>query len=203
MPVVTEQQLTGALAEADHVVRHPPGQHGNTAFLRRQALYDHQTGRGLYNIGRGTTVVQDALLDALRSGQIGAAWLDVTEPEPLQTNIRCERSRIVLSRRTSQAAIRARPGLWSVIFLNTLTGSFVENPCWTVSCSSVSQKSRPNPRFHKRGNRIALGIDEAMPSTCYRRAGDIAPYPIPRTARRAVPTYFFFVFLAASSSRAA
>jgi phosphoglycerate dehydrogenase-like enzyme len=36
-----------------------------------------------YNIGRGTTADQSALRDALRSGRIGAAWLDVTEPEPL------------------------------------------------------------------------------------------------------------------------
>jgi phosphoglycerate dehydrogenase-like enzyme len=36
-----------------------------------------------YNIGRGTTVEQDALLAALQSGQIGAAYLDVTDPEPL------------------------------------------------------------------------------------------------------------------------
>jgi phosphoglycerate dehydrogenase-like enzyme len=40
-------------------------------------------GAVFYNIGRGTTVAQDALLDALRSGRLGAAWLDVTEPEPL------------------------------------------------------------------------------------------------------------------------
>ena len=37
----------------------------------------------LYNIGRGATVDQDALAQALRSGHLGAAWLDVTEPEPL------------------------------------------------------------------------------------------------------------------------
>jgi phosphoglycerate dehydrogenase-like enzyme len=35
-----------------------------------------------YNIGRGATVNQDALLEALRSKRLGAAWLDITEPEP-------------------------------------------------------------------------------------------------------------------------
>jgi phosphoglycerate dehydrogenase-like enzyme len=40
-------------------------------------------GAALYNIGRGTTVDQVALEAALRSGVLGAAWLDVTEPEPL------------------------------------------------------------------------------------------------------------------------
>ena len=39
-----------------------------------------------YNIGRGTTVNQDALSDASRSGHLKAAWLDVTEPEPLPDN---------------------------------------------------------------------------------------------------------------------
>ena len=35
------------------------------------------------NISRGTTVDQDALVEALKSGTIAAAGLDVTTPEPL------------------------------------------------------------------------------------------------------------------------
>ena len=40
-------------------------------------------GAAFYNVGRGTTVDQDALLAALQSGHLAAAWLDVTDPEPL------------------------------------------------------------------------------------------------------------------------
>jgi phosphoglycerate dehydrogenase-like enzyme len=40
-------------------------------------------GAVFHNIGRGTTVDQEALADALESGQLAAAWLDVTDPEPL------------------------------------------------------------------------------------------------------------------------
>ena len=40
-------------------------------------------GAVFYNIGRGTTVDQDALGEALRSGRLRAAYLDVTDPEPL------------------------------------------------------------------------------------------------------------------------
>jgi phosphoglycerate dehydrogenase-like enzyme len=40
-------------------------------------------GARVYNIGRGTTVDQDALLAALSSGRVASAYLDVTDPEPL------------------------------------------------------------------------------------------------------------------------
>ena len=40
-------------------------------------------GAILVNTGRGATVDTDALMDALCSGQVGAALLDVTDPEPL------------------------------------------------------------------------------------------------------------------------
>ena len=40
-------------------------------------------GAQLVNVGRGAHLVQDDLLAALASGQISAAMLDVTDPEPL------------------------------------------------------------------------------------------------------------------------
>jgi phosphoglycerate dehydrogenase-like enzyme len=40
-------------------------------------------GAIVINTGRGATINTDALLDALRSGRLGAALLDVTDPEPL------------------------------------------------------------------------------------------------------------------------
>jgi phosphoglycerate dehydrogenase-like enzyme len=40
-------------------------------------------GARFYNVGRGTTVDQDALIAALQSGHLNAAYLDVMEPEPL------------------------------------------------------------------------------------------------------------------------
>jgi phosphoglycerate dehydrogenase-like enzyme len=40
-------------------------------------------GAIFYNVGRGSTVDQEALLGALQQEQLGAAYLDVTVPEPL------------------------------------------------------------------------------------------------------------------------
>jgi len=83
VPVVTEDQLARTLAEADHVVNILPDSAETRHFFDVTRFSGIKPGAVFYNIGRGTTVVQDALLDALRSGRIAAAWLDVTEPEPL------------------------------------------------------------------------------------------------------------------------
>jgi phosphoglycerate dehydrogenase-like enzyme len=42
-----------------------------------------KAGAIFYNIGRGSTVDQSALLEALASGRLRYAYLDVTDPEPL------------------------------------------------------------------------------------------------------------------------
>jgi len=81
--VISEAQLPSALAEADHVVNVLPDSAETRHFFDAARFAMIKPGAIFYNIGRGTTVVQDALLAALRSGRIIAAWLDVTEPEPL------------------------------------------------------------------------------------------------------------------------
>jgi phosphoglycerate dehydrogenase-like enzyme len=83
LPVITAEQLPRALAAADHIVNILPDNLETRHFFDASRFAMCKPGAIFYNIGRGTTVNQDALLDALRSGQIEAAWLDVTEPEPL------------------------------------------------------------------------------------------------------------------------
>jgi phosphoglycerate dehydrogenase-like enzyme len=82
-PTVTEQDLPAALATADQVINILPDNAASRNFINAARLAQMKNGAVFHNIGRGTTVDQEALLEALRSGQLAAAWLDVTEPEPL------------------------------------------------------------------------------------------------------------------------
>lgn len=86
VPVVTDGQLTQALGEADHVVDILPDSADTRGFFSGERFAMFKSGAAFYNIGRGTTVDQDALLTSLQSGQLCGAWLDVTDPEPLPEN---------------------------------------------------------------------------------------------------------------------
>lgn len=81
--IFTLAELPEALASADHVINILPDNAESWNFLDEARLARMKPGATLYNIGRGTTVDQTALANALRSGHLAAAWLDVTEPEPL------------------------------------------------------------------------------------------------------------------------
>jgi phosphoglycerate dehydrogenase-like enzyme len=83
VPVIVADQLAGALNETDHVVNILPDSAETRHFFDAARFSAIKPGAVFYNIGRGTTVNQDALLEVLRSGRLRAAWLDVTEPEPL------------------------------------------------------------------------------------------------------------------------
>jgi phosphoglycerate dehydrogenase-like enzyme len=83
VPVITPAELPAALATADHVVNILPDNADSRNFVDAKFLKSMKRGAVFYNIGRGTTVAQEALAEALRSGHLGAAWLDVTDPEPL------------------------------------------------------------------------------------------------------------------------
>ncbi|MDI3288475.1 D-2-hydroxyacid dehydrogenase [Polyangium sp. 15x6] len=81
--VVHEGDIDRALGEANHVVNVLPENEATRGFLDRARIAQLRDGAFVYNVGRGTTVDQGALLEALESGRLGGAYLDVTEVEPL------------------------------------------------------------------------------------------------------------------------
>jgi phosphoglycerate dehydrogenase-like enzyme len=52
-------------------------------LLSRERIARMKEGAVLLNVGRGTIVDTEALCDALESGRLGGAGVDVTDPEPL------------------------------------------------------------------------------------------------------------------------
>jgi glyoxylate reductase len=71
------------LAEADFLTLHLPLNAETRHWLGRAELAAMKPGARLVNTARGTVVDQAALIEALASGHLGGAALDVTEPEPL------------------------------------------------------------------------------------------------------------------------
>jgi phosphoglycerate dehydrogenase-like enzyme len=78
-----DPRATRALCEADHVIDVLPDSPSTSRFFDGARIGTLKAGAVLYNIGRGTTVDENALQAALGSGQLSAAYLDVTATEPL------------------------------------------------------------------------------------------------------------------------
>ncbi|PZO60727.1 MAG: phosphoglycerate dehydrogenase, partial [Pseudoxanthomonas suwonensis] len=81
--VLADDDVLKALPEVDILIDILPGGEATRGMIDAEvlaALPDHAV---LINVGRGTTVDQQALREALEGGTLGAAALDVTDPEPL------------------------------------------------------------------------------------------------------------------------
>jgi phosphoglycerate dehydrogenase-like enzyme len=72
-----------AIAGADYVVDLLPGGAGTHRAFDAARLASLAPGAVFVNIGRGSTVDEDALLASLVAGRLAGAYLDVTEREPL------------------------------------------------------------------------------------------------------------------------
>lgn len=80
---VHPDDVASVLSEVDAVVTTLPGTDATHHFVDRRFLAALRPGATLVNVGRGTVVDEAALLDALESGIVGFAALDVFEVEPL------------------------------------------------------------------------------------------------------------------------
>jgi D-3-phosphoglycerate dehydrogenase len=92
-PFVTSEQaaadgietasLEKVIAEADFVSLHAPATPDTHKLMDRERIGRMKSGSYLLNLARGTLVDEQALLEALDSGHLAGAGLDVFDPEPL------------------------------------------------------------------------------------------------------------------------
>jgi phosphoglycerate dehydrogenase-like enzyme len=80
---IAPDQWRDRLAEFDWVILAAPSTPETKAMIGGEELAAMKPGAWLINIARGDMIEEAALLTALHSGQLGGAFLDPTDPEPL------------------------------------------------------------------------------------------------------------------------
>ena len=80
---LTPDQWRAQLGKFDWVILAVPATPETENMIAANELAAMKPSASLINIARGSVVDQDALVTALQAKQIGAAFLDVTTPEPL------------------------------------------------------------------------------------------------------------------------
>jgi len=86
--LLSVKQMEEALPRADVVTLIVPGTKETAGLIGRPQLAKMKKDAILINAGRGSAVDTEALCDALESGSLGGAGLEVTNPEPLPSDHR-------------------------------------------------------------------------------------------------------------------
>ena len=81
--ILGPEQWRARLGEFDWVILAVPATPETDGMVGAAELAAMKPGAVLVNVARGSVVDQDAVVDALRHKHLGAAFLDVTDPEPL------------------------------------------------------------------------------------------------------------------------
>ncbi|MDQ7029145.1 MAG: D-glycerate dehydrogenase [Ardenticatenia bacterium] len=111
------------LHESDVVSIHCPLTPATRHLINAHALARMKPGAILVNTARGGIVDHAALLDALRSGHLGGAGLDVTEPEPLPADHPLMgEDRVIITPHIGSATVRTRARMADMAVSNLLAG---------------------------------------------------------------------------------
>lgn len=111
------------LRESDIVSIHCPLTPETRHLFDARAFARMKPGAILINTARGGIVDHEALLEAVRSGHLGGAGLDVTEPEPLPADHPLmHQERVIVTPHIGSATVRTRTRMANMAVDNLLAG---------------------------------------------------------------------------------
>jgi glyoxylate reductase len=123
VPGVEPVELDALLRDSDFVSLHVALAAETRNLIDANALARMRPGAVLVNAARGGLVDEDALVDALRSGQLAAAGLDVFASEPLDPDSPLLRApNLVLTPHIGSASIATRARMSDLAVDNLLAG---------------------------------------------------------------------------------
>lgn len=108
------------LRESDVVTFHVPSNDETNHYLNANNIGFLKKNAIVLNVARGEVIDQDALADALRSGKIGAAGVDVYPSEPARTSPLFEFDNVVVTPHTGGSSLEALAKVGEMISTTTI-----------------------------------------------------------------------------------
>ena len=146
---VRDVQLAGAfgvslrrlLVQSDYVSIHVPLTAKTRHMIGASEFALIKPGAILINTARGAVVDQAAMVAALKSGRLGGAGLDVTDPEPIARRDPLLRlNNVVITPHIGSASIAARASMAAIAVDNILAAFSGRVPRW---CANPQVRLRP------------------------------------------------------------
>jgi phosphoglycerate dehydrogenase-like enzyme len=113
--IETVGSLHELLANSDVVTLHLPLVDATRHLLDRAAFAAMRPGAIVINTARGGLIDHDALFEALSTGRLAGAGIDVTEPEPLpETHPLLQRDDVIVTPHVAAATREGKDRLYSM-----------------------------------------------------------------------------------------
>lgn len=118
-PFVTFCTLEELLAKSDVVTLHCPLNASSEGMMNENAFRQMKDGAIFFNASRGPLVVEQALADALNSGKLSAAAVDVASIEPIRAdNPLLTAKNILITPHSAWAPVETRARLLEIVYQN-------------------------------------------------------------------------------------
>ena len=159
--------LDELIAQSDFVTIHLPKNPDTMGLIGKELLAKAKPGLRIINTARGGIVDEEALAEAVRSGQVQGAGLDVFAKEPTTESPLFELSSVVVSPHlgasTTEAQDKAGVTIAEQVLL-ALAGDFVPFAV-NVDAADVSETVRPFMGLAEQLGRILACLNDGLPGT--------------------------------------